>query len=227
MEKMILVNQKMYLNSLDEIENFQNKTNDFKDKFIVFPSSIYLEKYINKGFITGSQNISAKEKGAHTGDISGKSLKDLGVKYVIIGHSEIRDRYEEENNLIQSKIDMSLKNNLKVILCVGETMEEKINNKTYEIIKNKLENLKINKDVYISYEPIWAIGTNITPTNDEIENITNYIKKIKNTKVLYGGSVSKDNIEMLNKIPGLNGFLLGSSALQSSNLKKIIEVVSK
>lgn len=227
MEKMIFVNQKMYLNSISEIEKFQNEVADFKDKFAVFPSSIYIKDYINNGFITGSQNISAEEEGAYTGDISGKALKDLGAKYVMIGHHEMRKRYKEEKNLIQNKIDRALQNNLKVVLCIGETIEEKVSGKTKEIIRRELENLNINENVIVSYEPVWAIGTNITPTNEEIEDTANYIKNIKNVKVLYGGSVSKDNIEILNKITNLDGFLLGSSALKSSSLKKIIEVVSK
>ena len=227
MEKMILINQKMYLNSIEKIKSFQKETEKIKNNFIVFPSSIYLKDYINNGFVTGSQNISAKKEGAHTGDISGESLKDLGVKYVMIGHSEMCDRYKEENNLIQSKIDRALENDLKVVLCVGETIEEKINKKTYEIIDKNLDNLNIDENIIISYEPKWAVGTNITPTNDEIEEIVKYIKSKTNTKVLYGGSVSEDNINILNKIPNLDGFLLGGSALKSSNLKKIIEVVSK
>ncbi len=225
MEKMIIVNQKMYLNSLSEIENFQNMTEDFKDKLIVFPSSIYLKKYIDMDFITGSQNISAEKEGDYTGEISGKSLKNLGVKYVMIGHHEMRKRYKEENNLIQRKIDRALENNLKAILCIGETIEEKINGKTEEVIKRELENLNLNENVYVSYEPIWAIGTHITPTKEEIEAATKYIKSLKKVKVLYGGSVSDENIEILNQIPDLDGFLIGSSALQISSLKKIIEVV--
>lgn len=227
MEKIILVNQKMYLNSLEEIETFQKETEQIKDKFIVFPSSIYLNEFVKKGFTVGSQNISGKKEGSYTGDISGKSLKDLKVSYVMIGHSEIRERYKEENNLIQDKINRALENNLKVVLCIGETIEEKINKKTYEIISKNLENLNLNKNIIISYEPKWAVGTNITPTNEEIENIVKYIKNITNTKVIYGGSVNEDNIELLNKIPSVDGFLLGKSALKSSSLKNIIEVVLK
>lgn len=227
MEKIIFVNQKMYFNSLDEIKTFQLETKHFKDKFVVFPSSIYLENFINKGFITGIQNISSENNGPHTGEISAKSIKEIGAKYVIIGHHEIRKQYKEENNLIQKKLEKAIENNLKVILCVGETIEEKVNDKTYNIIKQELENLKFTNDVIISYEPVWAIGSHITPTNDEIEKIVDYIKSLTNLDVIYGGSVSEDNIETLNKIPNLSGFLLGSGALKSSSLNKIIEVVLK
>ncbi|MBR3198587.1 MAG: triosephosphate isomerase [Bacilli bacterium] len=225
MEKMIFANQKMYFNELKEVEKFQEDMKDYKDKFVVIPSDIYLQSFLNKNFIVGAQNVSGESEGAYTGQTSAKSLKDLNVKYIMIGHYEVRNQYNEDNNLIQRKIDEALKNNLQVILCVGETIEEKINGKTKNVIKKELEHLNINKNVIISYEPVWAIASNITPTNEEIENIVNYIKELKNTKVLYGGSVSPENIEILNKIPNLNGFLLGSKALKSSNLKKIIEVV--
>lgn len=225
MEKMIFANQKMYLNSLEKIEKFQEEMQDYKDKFIVIPSDIYLQSFINKGFKVGAQNVSGESEGAYTGQTSAKSLKDLKVKYIMIGHYEVRKKYNEDNKIIQKKIDEALKNNLKVILCVGETIEEKINGKAKDVIKKEIENLNLDENVIISYEPVWAIASSITPTNEEIEDMVNYIKSIKNTKVLYGGSVGPENIETLNKIPNLNGFLLGSKALKSSNLKKIIEVV--
>lgn len=227
MEKMIFVNQKMYLDSISDIKKFQNETIDYKDKFIIFPSDIYLSDYISKGFTVGSQNISPEDSGAHTGQISGKALKDLDVSYVMIGHYEVCKHYKEKCVRIQERINQAIKNNLKVVLCVGENIEEKTNGQTKETIKRKLEDLDLNENIIISYEPVWSIGTDLTPTNEEIEDIVNYIKTFKNVKVLYGGSVGPNNIDILNKIPNLNGFLLGSHALQSSNLKKIIEVVYK
>ena len=225
MEKMIFANQKMYLNSLDEIAKFQSEMRNYKDKFVVIPSNIYIQSFISKNFVVGAQNISSESEGAYTGQTSAKSLKDLNVKYVMIGHYEVRK--QESKNDIQKKIDEALKNKLKVILCVGETIREKVNGKTKEVIKKELENLNISENVIISYEPVWAIASNMTPTNEEIEDIAEYIKTLKKVKVLYGGSVSPENIEVLNKIPNIDGFLLGSKALKSSNLKKIIEVVLK
>ena len=224
---MIFENEKIYLNSLKEIKKIQDEMQDYKNKFIIISSDIYLQSYINAGFTVGSQNVSANEEGAYTGETSAKSLKDLGAKYVMIGHHEVRKYFNDNVNIIQRKINEAKQNHLKAILCIGETIEEKINNKTKEVLQKELQNLNIDENVIISYEPIWAIGSNLTPSNEEIEDIVKHIKTLKKTKVLYGGSVSPENIETLNKIPNIDGFLLGSKALKSSNLKKIIEVVLK
>lgn len=226
MEKIIIANQKMYLNSLDEIKKFQNDLINYKDKFIVAPSYIYLENFVNKGFQVASQNISDKSVGAHTGEVSAKALKDLKVKYTLVGHAELRKKFKEKN-LIPKKIENALENGLTVILCIGETKDEKKDGKTFEVIKKKLKNIKPNNNLIISYEPIWSIGNNKIPNDEDLEKIVNYIKSLGHNKVLYGGSVSTENIQHLNKIKNIDGFLIGSSAIKASNLIKIIEVVSK
>ena len=115
MEKRIVVNQKLYLNTLEENDKFIKLLNDYKDKFIVIPSTIYIPFYIRNNFITGSQNISDETDSPHTGEISPKSLSDLSVKYVLIGHAEIREKYKDENIRIKKKIENALNNNLKVM----------------------------------------------------------------------------------------------------------------
>ena len=227
MEKMIFVNQKMYLNSLKEVDLFQKDLASYKNDIVVFPSTLYLQNYIDKGYTVGSQNISDEIKGPHTAEVSASALKDLKVEYVLIGHHEVREKYKEENVQIISKIEKALENNLKVVLCVGETIEEKKNNQTYEVIKKQLNHIKPNENIIISYEPVWSIGTNKIPENFEIYNIVKYIKTLGHHKVLYGGSVSDLNIEKLNKIDNLDGFLIGGCAQKTEAVKKIIEVVLK
>ena len=224
--KKVLVNLKMYQTSKEEVEKY---INDLKgENVILFPSFIYLEKYIENGFICGAQNISTNDVGAYTSEISAKSLKNLNVKYVLIGHSEVRKNFNEKEENINLKIKKALEYDLTPVLCVGETLEEYNNQKTKEVIKEKLikdlDNIK--GKVIISYEPIWAIGTGKIPKKEEIENIVKYIKTLTHQEVLYGGSVSLDNIENLNQID-VDGFLIGKAGLDVSCLKKIIEVVSR
>ena len=229
MKKLILVNLKMYLNNKKEVDSYIESLEKNKKNFIVFPPAIYLSKFIQNGFISGIQNISAYINGAHTGEISATSVKDLGASHVLLGHSEIRKSINESDELINQKIKSALNNHLKVILCVGEDYESYNQNKTKEIIKNQIQKAlkNVQEEIIISYEPVWAIGTGKTPTNEEIEDIVQYIKNMFNykVKVLYGGSVSENNITKLNQIKNIDGFLIGKAGVTPENLKKIIEVV--
>lgn len=227
MAKMILANLKMYFNTLQEIKNYQDELENYKTKFVVFPQNIYLENFIKNGFIVGSQDISDKETGPYTGEVSAKSIKDLKAQYTIIGHYEVRQKNKNENNLIEEKIKQALKNNLKVVLCVGETIKEKNEGMVEETIKNQLKNIKPNENIIVTYEPTYSIGSDINPTNEEIIKVIKQIKKLGHKKVLYGGNVNIDNINDINKLELIDGFLIGSDAIKSSNLIKMIEVVTK
>lgn len=230
MKKLILANLKMYFNITKDIQDYLNNLNDEKENFIAFPPIIYLEKFLNNGFTCGIQDISVHKEGAHTGEVSALSATDLGAKYVLLGHSEIRKKGESDE-LINKKIKTALNHNLKAILCVGENLEAYNQSQTKEIIKNQISKAlkNIDEEIIISYEPVWAIGTGKTPTNNEIEDVVSYIKSLFNykIKVLYGGSVSEKNIETLNQINNLDGFLIGYAATIPSSLRKIIEVAKK
>lgn len=216
MEK-IIVNQKMYLNSLNAVEDFIRNTYDYKDKMIVLPEYIYIPSFLANGYTVGSQNISDEETGAHTGEVSSEALADFGVKYTLIGHSEVRNKYNER---IFDKIKLAQKSGLKVILCVGEAEGD-------ATIKIDEQLRGVDTDVIISYEPIWSIGTNNIPSDEEIDKIAGYIKSKGFKKVFYGGSVNEENIERLNRISSLDGFLIGSCTLKTDSIIKMIEVVSK
>ncbi len=220
--KIIGLNHKMNLN-YDEIKNYINSLINYKNKMIVFPSTIYQQAFIENGFQTGIQNIFYEDKGMYTGEVSASQAKSLGTDYVLIGHSERRKFFKEDNEIINKKIKIALKNNLKVILCIGDNINENIEEVLEKQITGGLKDIKEN--VIIAYEPVYAIGTGITPDKEDIEKRINFIKSLINTKVLYGGSVDSNSIKKLNEINNLDGYLIGSASLSVDEVRKILEVV--
>lgn len=231
-KKIIAANFKMNLTS-EEIDNYINNFEIDKKNVIIFPSSIYIDRFKDKNISLGVQNISQYDDGAYTGEISANQVKDL-VDYALIGHSERRTIFNESDITINEKIKSAQRYNLKVMLCIGESIETRKANKTMDFLSNQLEldlkDVDIS-NIVIAYEPIWAIGTGIIPTVKEIESTIKFIKeKVKNLTghdimVLYGGSVNLKNIEELEKISNVDGYLIGGASLDSNNFKKIIEVV--
>lgn len=186
----------------------------------------------------GAQNI-CDEEGGSTGEISGKMLVGAGVNTVIVGHSDRRAKFKENGRTINKKIKIALKNRLNVILCVGETLTEKNTLKTLETLKNQLEDalkgLYENEleRVCIVYEPVWAIGIGKSATIKEIEFAIKAIRSVladdfsakaaKETKVLYGGSVSGKNITSILHASGVNGVMLASATEDSLAFAKLVE----
>ena len=157
-------------------------------------------------------------------------LKSSGANYVILGHSENRQKGETDK-LINLKVKSAIKAKLKVIFCIGETLAEKKRKKTKSIlskqIKLGLKKIKEKSNIFIAYEPVWSIGTGKIPKIDELEQTVEFIKKKfkgKSPKILYGGSVNPENIRNLKKITNLDGFLIGGA---SQNSKKFIDIVKK
>ncbi len=229
MEKILVSNQKMSFDKLKDVEEYISKMKDYKDKFIVAPSNLYLKTFADSGFTCSGQNVYSQNKGAFTGQTSASAIKDLGAKYTLIGHSETRSYLKEDEELINEKVKNALKTGLTVFLCIGESLKTKEEGKTKEFLKKQLDvNLKDVEDLsnlYISYEPIWSIGST-PPSNEEIEDIVKYIKSLfnENVRVLYGGGVNEKNIEELNKIPDINGYLIGGASIIPEKFIKIIEV---
>ena len=233
--KLVVGNMKMNL-SYDEVEEYIDRMQGYQD-CIICPSYIYVPYFIDSGFTTGVQDVASYDNGAYTGEVSAKQLASLGVKYTIIGHSERRELFNDTDALIKEKIIKALTNNLKVILCVGETLTERENNQAKKKIADQLlTDLKdidnINDDnLIIAYEPIWAIGTGKVPSNDDIDEIISYIKELTNKeyhinpKVLYGGSTNDANIKELAQIKSVDGFLVGGACLVPDKFIKIIEAV--
>ena len=157
-------------------------------------------------------------------------LRNIGAQFVIIGHSENREKGESDR-LINSKIRSALRAKLKVIFCIGETLIQKRKKKTQSILSNQikigLSQIKNKSNIFIAYEPVWAIGTGIVPKSKDLFETINFIKskfKDKSPKVLYGGSVNPENINNLKEINNIDGFLIGGA---SQNAKKFIDIVKK
>lgn len=192
----------------------------------------------NTNIKIGAQNMYYEEKGAYTGEVSGSMLKSLGVEYVIIGHSERRKIFLETDDMINKKVKSALRNELKPIICVGETLEEREAGKTLEIIttqtKLALEGLTEEqvKKVTIAYEPIWAIGSGKTATkedaNNGIKGIRDKICEIYGQNVAqsiiiqYGGSIKQSNAKELFEMPEIDGGLVGGASLNAEEFSKII-----
>ena len=187
----------------------------------------------------GAQNMHWEEAGAYTGEVSGKMLEVINVEYVIIGHSERRQYFNETDETVNKKIKSALKYNLKPIICVGETLEQRENGNTNEIItkQTRLALEGLNKDevknVIIAYEPIWAIGTGKTATADDANNsiiqIRNEVESLygkdvaDNISILYGGSVKESNAKELFSMSDIDGALVGGASLKIEEFINIIK----
>ncbi len=224
MNKIIIANMKMNLN-YNEIKEYLKNVN--KD-VIYIPSAIYIPYFIEKNLKCGIQNISIYEEGNHTGEISVLQASSLGIKYVIVSHSEINDSAFNVNQ----KIKLCLKYNLTPILCIGEKLKT---NDIKNVIINKLDNyLKditdINKIIF-AYEPEWIIGKNDNVDIKIVNDIISFIKKflyqkykISDIMVLYGGSINSYNVKEIINIPYIDGILVGNNSTNIEEFSKIIEV---
>lgn len=187
----------------------------------------------------GGQNCHHAEKGAHTGDISAEMIKDCGANYVITGHSERRMDHGELDRDIALKTEAGWRAGLKVILCVGELLGERKADLTLNVIERQLKNSipegATAENLVIAYEPVWAIGTGLTPTTDDIARVHDFIRKFltentKNigaeegakTRILYGGSVKPSNASELMAVSNVNGALVGGASLKAEDFTGII-----
>ena len=191
----------------------------------------------------GAENCADKEKGAYTGEVSAEMVKSTGAQYVILGHSERRQFYNETAEQLKEKTLLALKNGLKVIFCIGETLEEREANKQNDIVKAELEGSVFNlsadewKNIILAYEPIWAIGTGKTATSEQAEEMLAYIRSIvaekygkqaaEETSILYGGSCKASNASELFSKPDIDGGLIGGASLKAADFKGIIDAWKK
>ena len=209
-------------------------------KVIFFPAYPGLfDIKINPPFYLGAQNCHWEDSGAFTGEVSIEMLRECYVEYIIIGHSERRQLFNENNNNINKKIKAILSENLKPILCIGETIEHRNSGLTEDFLQNQLveglEGVESIDDCIIAYEPIWAIGTGETADKDQIYNAHNFINSVlkklypesNNCHILYGGSVNTENAKDLIQIIGVDGFLIGGASLDKDSFISIINHVEK
>lgn len=237
--KLIVANLKMCMDT-NQVSEYLKKINErnLPKNIIICPSNIFIPYFLNNSYDVGVQNVFFRSIGEFTGEISPLQAKSMGIDYTILGHCERRIYFNESDSIINKKVLCALKHNMKVIFCIGESLEDKNMLRTDRVLKrqllNGLKDVPIEKlnDVYIVYEPIWSVGTNNCATSYEIEKAICYIRDIvheflnfNDIKILYGGSVNDKNIEKLNKINNLNGFLLGNISTKIDEFLKIIKVV--
>ena len=187
----------------------------------------------------GAQNVHFAESGAYTGEISADMLKELGVEYVIIGHSERRQYFGETDETVNLRSKAAIKKGLKPIICVGELKEERVSGKTEEVVKTQtIGALKdfdeeMMQSVVIAYEPVWAIGTGLTATNEQANETIGYIRKVvaeilgqkvaDEVRIQYGGSMNPSNAKELMAMPEIDGGLIGGASLKAENFSKVVK----
>ncbi len=213
-----------YLEELSTIET--------NHKMVLCPTSINIPLFNLNIIELGAQNVSNNLAGPHTGEVNADQLKSYDVKYCLVGHSERREEQHITSQDTNKKIKLLLENHITPILCVGETKEQRIHNNYKAVVREEV--LTAIKDlseedvkrIIIAYEPIYSIGTGIIPTNDEIVEVLDIIKKIlPENKVLYGGSANEENIETLKEIEEIDGFLLGGLSIKVEKLKQFLEKI--
>lgn len=247
-KKVIAGNWKMNMlpnETIEYIEKFEKLVKDTQNEVILcvpYTDLFYaLLSAQNTNIKIGAQNMHFAENGAYTGEVSGKMLKSIGVEYVIIGHSERRQYFNETDETVNKKIKAAFENELKPIVCVGETLEQKETGKTAEIITTQtklaldgLSNEQVRNTI-IAYEPIWAIGTGKTATsedaNNSIKEIRKEIEKIYGKDIAecviiqYGGSVKSSNAKELFETSDIDGGLVGGASLKPDEFAKIVNSI--
>jgi triosephosphate isomerase (TIM) len=239
-----IANWKMFgdkksLKTLNKVIKFSKINKNYKFKLIYCPPytllNLFSKKLRNTNISIGAQNCHQKEiSGAYSGSISPAMLKKIGAQYVIIGHSENR-AMGETDLLVNEKIKSSIKSGLKIIFCIGESLSQRKKKQTHKILKNQitkgLKGIKKLNNIFFAYEPLWSIGTGIIPKINDLEKNIHYLKnnlrkkfKLRNPKILYGGSVNPINIKNLREINVIDGFLVGGASLDP---KKFIDIVKK
>jgi triosephosphate isomerase (TIM) len=229
-------NWKMYKNqaeSLAFVQEFKSEVEDLKDNQEVvlcapFTSLTALSKHLHGSRIMlGAQNLHWSDEGAYTGEISGSMLTEIGVDYVVVGHSERRQYFGETDQTVNLRLKAAQKYKLKPILCVGETKEQRDAGETENIIiaQLKADLLDIDQNnLIIAYEPIWAIGTGDTCESSEANRVIGIIRQQLNNKdisIQYGGSVKPDNVDEIMAQPEIDGALVGGASLSASSFARI------
>ena len=245
-KKIIAANWKMNKNTEDSVE-FINKlrrdvAENIDSEIIVFPSAISLEKVSelckNSNIIVGAQNCHWESSGAFTGEISVEMIKSVGAKYVLVGHSERRNYFLENDETINKKIKKVVSSGLMAVLCIGENFEQHLKSLTKNILETQLKSglngvsFEDLKNIVIAYEPVWAIGTGKAVEPNEADEIGEFIKNIifnefgANIPVIYGGSVNLTNAVDLLSLKNIDGVLIGGASLDEKSLSKIIKIAN-
>lgn len=175
-------------------------------------------------FSLGAQNFYPCESGAFTGEIGKAMLDEFGICSVLIGHSERREILKESEEFLRAKFDFGVKNNWQIVYCIGESLAVNEAKKTKEFLQKQLENINLGyENLIIAYEPIWAIGTGKSATNEQIEEILDFLATLSDVPLLYGGSVNAKNIADIAKIQSCGGVLVGTASWDAYNFLNLIK----
>lgn len=250
-KKIVAGNWKMNLDYNEGLSLFSEIVNMVKDEITGTQTAVICSPFIHlhslaqlaKGYdkvAIGAQNAHQAESGAYTGEISAKMVKSTGAEYVILGHSERRQYFGENNALLATKTDTALKNGLKPIFCIGETLDEREVETHFEVIQTQLEEgvFHLSTDefaqIVLAYEPVWAIGTGKTATAEQAQEVHAFIRNAiaekynqqvaDDTTILYGGSANPKNAQELFSQPDIDGGLIGGASLKSRDFLDIVKV---
>jgi triosephosphate isomerase len=232
--KIIIANWKLN-GSSSFIQSFL-KNVKLEDKYkkpnlvIICPPFPYINQITSNKIAIGSQDCSMYVQGSYTGETSAKMLKNIGCGFCIIGHSERRNLFNESNQIIFEKVTRCFEEDIIPVLCIGESLLQKKNKETKEVLINQIDKCipkkENKKNIIIAYEPVWAIGSGLTPTLQDIDEIHKLIKeripKTYNYKVLYGGSVKPSNSKEIMALKCVDGVLVGGASIDIDEFNKII-----
>lgn len=248
MKKLIIGNFKMNQTVSETKTYFTKFVAGFKGAradVVICPSyvSLPIARFLteNSDIKIGAQTVSDEESGSHTGEVSAAMLRSVGAEYVIIGHSDRREKFKESDKLVNKKIKTSLKNGLKCIVCIGESLADKNTGKTYDVIRKQLEEdlhgLYENEldSVVIAYEPVWAIGSGNNATVKDVESAAKLIRRVicdnfsekasRDIQLVYGGSLNEKNYQPLISAAGIDGGLFGGISLDVNAFLDIVNLV--
>ena len=241
---LIVANWKMN-GSLEGLKEFFEDL-ELRDRadVVVLPPAVYVRDCIsaigNRALDVGVQNVWTEDSGAYTGEISAKMVRDIGADWVLIGHSERRQLQKESDELVKQKLDCSLKAGLNAIVCVGETLQERLSGQAESVVSDQLRKaitidlLESQKEMVIAYEPIWAIGSGKSATLEEAQEMHVFIRNVlleilgrlgANVRILYGGSVTAENSVELIKQNHVNGLLVGGASLTAQSFSSILNAL--
>ncbi|WP_321313937.1 triose-phosphate isomerase [Halarcobacter sp.] len=211
---------------INEVATFVEE-NNINNEIFIFPPSTALDSFeISSNIKIGAQNAYATQKGSFTGEIGTSQLDEFGIKTILIGHSERRHVLNESQSEIAKKYSFYKDLGYIIVYCIGEPLEVKQSGleKTLEYIYEQFEGIDTNyENLILAYEPVWAIGTGVTATNDDIKNVHSAIKEKIDKPLLYGGSVKVNNVNEICSIEGVDGALIGTASWIADDFKQIIE----
>ncbi len=250
-KKIVAGNWKMNLTRKESIKLVEEISKEIKDldfgnnRVIVAPVSVNLASVVDvekdKRISCASQNMHFADNGAYTGEVSANMLKDINVGITLLGHSERREYFKEDDALLKKKVDQAMSNNIEVIFCFGEKLEDRQAENHFKVVESQIKNALFHleekdwQNIVLAYEPVWAIGTGMTASPEQAQEMHAFIRNLvkeqynndiaENVSILYGGSVKPTNAQEIFGKPDVDGGLIGGAALKADLFAGIIKAM--